>query len=100
MPTVRTLDDIEGQPHANVFPDAEPKTIRLHLAADESVPEHTHPGRDIVLHLLDGRLELALDDETHTLTAGDVARFEGEREISPTALEESTALVVLAPRGE
>lgn len=26
MTTIRTLTDLEGQPHANIFPKAEPKT--------------------------------------------------------------------------
>jgi hypothetical protein len=30
--------------------------------------------------------------------AGDIARLEGEHEISPVAIEDSIALVVLAPR--
>jgi hypothetical protein len=26
--TIRALNDLEGEPHANAFPDSEPKTIR------------------------------------------------------------------------
>lgn len=100
MTTVRSIDDLEGEPHANVFPESEPKTIRLTLAEDERVDPHRHPGRDIVLHLLEGRIELDLDAETHELVAGDVAQFEGEREVSPYAIENSVALIVLAPRTE
>lgn len=100
MTTIHTLADLEGQPHANVFPETEPKTVRLTLAAGEAVPPHSHPGRDIILYLLDGTVELQLDDETHDVTAGDVARFRGEREISPRAVEKSTALLVLAPRAD
>ena len=98
MSTIRSLSELQGAPHANVFPDEEPKTIRLRLSEGESVAPHRHPGRDIVLHLLDGKLELSLDGETHELAAGDIARFEGEREIAPRALEASTALIVLAER--
>ncbi|MXR42251.1 cupin domain-containing protein [Halobaculum sp. WSA2] len=98
MTTVRALADLEGEPHANAFPDDEPKTIRLTLAEGESVPSHTHPGRDIVFYLIEGAIELQLDEETHEVAAGDIARFEGEREISPRALEDSVALIVLAPR--
>ena len=98
MTEIEHLPSLEGRPHANVFPTSEPKTIRLTLAAEERVDPHTHPGRDIVLYVLDGAIDLDLDDETHELAAGDVARFDGEREISPVARELSTALVVLAPR--
>jgi len=100
MTTVRTLTELEGEPHANVFPSDEPKTIRLTLADGEEVPSHTHPGRDVVFYLLEGAVELHLGEETYELTADDIARFEGEREISPRALEDSTALIVLAPRSD
>lgn len=100
MTTIRTLDELEGRPHANVFPGAEPRTIRLVLPEGDEVPAHTHPDREIVLHLVEGAIELRVGDERHDLTAGDVARFDGDREISPRALEDSTALIVLAARSE
>jgi len=68
--------------------------------ACESVATHSHPGRDIVFQLLDGRIELLLDGEEHEVAGGEIARFAGEAEISPTALEDSTALIVLAGRTE
>jgi quercetin dioxygenase-like cupin family protein len=93
---IRDLDGLDGEPHANPFPNVEPKTVRLVLGAGESVPAHSHPGRDIVLYLIEGELELTLGDDTHQLSAGDVARFDGDQEIAPTALADSTALIVLA----
>ena len=98
MTELRTLAELDGAPHANVFPDEEPKTIRLTLEAGESVTEHSHPGRDIVLYLLEGRIELTLDDETRDVSAGDIARFAGELDISPSAVDDSVALIVLAER--
>lgn len=98
MTTIRALDEPEGRPHANVLPDSEPKTVRLTLDAGEEVPAHSHPGREIVLHLVEGRIELALGEETHELVAGDVARFDGDHVIAPRAVEASTALIVLASR--
>ncbi len=100
MTTIHDLQELDGQPHANVFPDREPKTVRLSLDADESVPAHSHPGRDIVLYLVEGRIELCLDDQSHEMTAGEVARFEGERDIEPRAVEPSVALIVLSPRAD
>jgi quercetin dioxygenase-like cupin family protein len=100
MSELETLADLDGEPHANVFPESEPKTIRLTLAAGESVDPHRHPGRDIVLYLIEGTVELQLGDEVHTVEAGGVARFEGEQDISPEAVEDSVALIVLAPRAE
>nr|WP_274326158.1 cupin domain-containing protein [Halosimplex aquaticum] len=95
---MRALDDLDGEPHANAFPDAEPKTIRLTLAAGEAVPAHDHPDREIVLYLVEGEIELTLGEETHEVTAGDVARFDGDQDVSPKATEDSTALLVLAER--
>lgn len=97
MTTVRTLAALDGVPHARAFPDAEPKAIRLTLDADEEIPAHTHPDREIVLYLISGELALSVGNETDTLEAGDIARFEGEEKISPRAIEASTALLVLAP---
>lgn len=91
------LPDLDGTPHANVFPESEPKTVRLTLDAGEGVEAHRHPGRSVVLYVLDGSIELGLDDETHSLGRGDIVRFDGDREIAPLAREASTALVVLAP---
>jgi quercetin dioxygenase-like cupin family protein len=98
MTEVNNLDELDGQPHANVFPDAEPKTVRLSLDAGDEVATHSHPDREIVFYLVDGAIELGLDGETHELTAGDVARFDGDQDIAPSAIEDSTALIVLANR--
>lgn len=98
MTTVRALDDLDGRPHANVFPEAEPKTIRLKLEAGESVPAHSHPNREIVFYVRTGQLEVDIGDETHTLRAGEIARFDGDQEIAPRAEVDSTALIVLAAR--
>lgn len=100
MTTIHTLDELNGRPHADVFPDAEPKTIRLTLDAGGEVAPHSHPGREIVCYLVEGAIELDLGDETHELQAGDVARFDGDQEIAPRAIEKSTALIVLASRSD
>jgi len=100
MVELTTLDDLEDAPHAEVFEDHEPRTVRLELEAGERIPEHTHPGQDIVLHLLSGELELTLGEETHELQAGQLAQFSGDQEISPHAVEPSTAVLVFAPSTE
>ncbi|WP_435096738.1 hypothetical protein [Halorubrum sp. N11] len=43
------------------------------------------------MYLIEGAIELELGDEIHELFAGDVARFDGDQEIAPYAVEESTA---------
>lgn len=97
VPETTSLADLEKTPHAEVFEEHRPRTVRLELDEDEHVPPHTHPGTDIVLHLLSGQLELTLDDETYTLTPDELIRFSGEREVSPYAVEESTAVIIFAP---
>lgn len=91
------LADLDGGERATLF-EGEPHTVRLSLAADEGVPAHRHPEREIVFHQLSGELDLHLDDEVLSLSAGDVARFDGDRDISPQARTDSEALLVLAPR--
>lgn len=97
VPELTRLDDLEATPHAEVFAERSPRTVRLSLEAGQSVPPHNHPGYDIVLSMIAGRLSLHLDDETYELEPGHVARFDGSREISPEAMDDSVALVVFAP---
>ncbi|MFB6152883.1 MAG: cupin domain-containing protein [Halodesulfurarchaeum sp.] len=100
MTTIQTLSELDGTPHANVFPDSEPKTIRLTLDAGEEVAPHSHPDREIVFYLVDGTVELQLGSQSHELTAGDIAHFDGDQEIAPRAVEEATAVIVLVARSE
>ena len=96
-PELVCLSELDRRPHAVVFEHDAPRTIRLTLDAGQQLPAHHHPSTNIVLHLLDGELDLALDGESYALTAGDLIRFSGEHEISPTAVEDSVALLVFAP---
>jgi quercetin dioxygenase-like cupin family protein len=98
MMPIRSLSELEGSPHANVFPAHEPKTVRLELEAGDEVPAHSHPDREIVLYVVAGRLELCLGDDNHELNVDEIVRFDGDQEISPRAIEDSTALIVLAKR--
>jgi quercetin dioxygenase-like cupin family protein len=100
MATIRSLSELKTTPHADAFPGREPKTVRLDLEAGEAIPGHTHPDREIVLYLVDGHLELRLGDDSHELNTDDIDRFDGEQEISPQAIEDSTVLIVLAERAE
>lgn len=97
MVEITAIDALTTSPHAEVFDEQQPRTVQLTLDAGEGVPAHTHPGTNIVLHLLSGRLELSLDDECYELSSGEIARFSGEREVAPHAIDESTAILVLAP---
>jgi quercetin dioxygenase-like cupin family protein len=96
VPTTRYLPELESTPQANLFPGTEPKTVRLSLSAGEEIPPHRHPGRRIVFHVLEGRIDLVLGASTQELDAGAVVRFDGDQDISPTAVTDATALLVLA----
>ena len=100
MVRIKSLQDLEGAPHANAFPSEGPKTIRLTLSEEEHVEPHTHPEREIVLYLISGSLELQLDGEPYQVNQGDVAHFDGAQDISPVAKADSTALLVLAAKRE
>lgn len=97
MPEVTALDELDDATHAEVFDERRPRTVRLQLDAGQRVPPHSHPGTDVVLHVLSGELELTLDGETVDLRPGELVRFSGDREISPHAVEPATAVVVFAP---
>lgn len=90
------LSELDSAPHAAPFGQAEPKTVRLSLAEGESVTEHSHPGRTIICYVVEGVLDISLDGESHRLETGGLARFSGDQDISPTAVEDATALLVLA----
>ena len=97
MPEHAALDDLPPQMHAPVFETDRPKTVRLRLEAGDEVPAHSHPGFAIVFHVVTGRMELALDGATHEVAAGELLRFGGDRDISPRAPVDSTAVLVFAP---
>ncbi len=50
--------------------------------------------------MLEGQLDLTVADETYKLSTGNIARFDGAQDISPTAIEDSRALLVLAERND
>jgi uncharacterized protein (DUF2249 family) len=91
------IAELDGEPHADLFPGRTPKTLRLSLGAGERVPEHDHPGHVVLFHVLTGAIDVRLDGEPHPVEAGEVLRFDGDLSVEPTAREDSTALVVLAP---
>jgi len=98
MTTVESIHETQATTHADLFPGSEPKTVRLSLEPDERVAPHRHPDREIVFYAVDGVIELEVADETYEMEAGDVARFDGDQDIAPAAIEAATALIVLAPK--
>ncbi|WP_156589352.1 cupin domain-containing protein, partial [Halorubrum sp. CBA1125] len=70
---------------------------RFEIEPGGTVPEHDHPGHVVLFHVLTGAIDVRLDGEPHPVEAGEVLRFDGDLSVEPTAREDSTALVVLAP---
>lgn len=73
----------------------DPTLVRLPLDAGESIPPHSHPDETIVCYVARGNLDVGLDGETHRVEAGELLRFDGGREITVKAVEDSLALLVL-----
>lgn len=71
-----------------------PRTLRLELEEGKQRPEHSHPGEEILLFVHEGKLDIRLDGESHTVEEGDAIRFSGEHDISPRAVEDTVALLV------
>ncbi len=78
MPDITSIEGLEEAPHAEVFEEHSPRTVRLQLAADERVPKHCHPESDVVLSVRSGAIELTLGDEVYDLESGDVVQFDGD----------------------
>lgn len=100
MPDITSIESLEEAPHTEVFEEHSPRTVRLQLAADECVPKHRHPESNVVLSVRSGAIELTLGDEVYDLESGDVVQFDGDQDVSPDAVDDSTALVVFAPKEE
>ena len=92
MSEIVSVPELTDAPHATVF-ESDPKVVRLALDADQRLPAHRHPDETVLFHVLDGQVDLSLGEEVLELAPGDLARFDGDMDISPHAREESTVLV-------
>lgn len=91
------MDDLAEHDRAVAFESYPPRIVQLRLHAGESVPPHDHPGSVVVFHVLEGDVELTIDEETVVVETGDLVRFSGDHTVSPRAIRDSTALVTLVP---
>jgi|AntDeeMinimDraft_6_1070357.scaffolds.fasta_scaffold23182_2 quercetin dioxygenase-like cupin family protein len=96
MTVERANVDVADEDGRAALFEGEPRTVHLSLSAEDRVPAHDHRDREILFHVLDGEIALDLDEETHDLAAGDLLRFDGDSQISPKAVTDARALVVLA----
>lgn len=97
MSAVRTSTAIAADPTATVFPGDGPRTIRLELAAGQVIRAYSHPDREIVFLCHRASLRPHNRRRIYAIEVGEIARFSDEREVSPEAREDATALLVLAP---
>lgn len=100
MAELTSLSALDSVPHAEVFDAPRPRTVRLQLEAEQQIPPHQHPGSDIVLYLVEGRLKLTLNEEEYEMDEGDLIQFSGNQDISPTAIEPSKAILVFAQKSD
>jgi mannose-6-phosphate isomerase-like protein (cupin superfamily) len=96
MADLLATDELDADPGAVAF--EAPRTVCLQLDAGEGVAPHSHPGHDVLMIALDGTLAVGLGEDSYALSAGEVLRFEGEREVAPEGRTDATALVVLCER--
>jgi quercetin dioxygenase-like cupin family protein len=97
---VSSLPDAASTAEAkqSILHESGPRTVLLSLDAGDTVPEHRHPGETILFQIVAGTIALTVGEEERELTAGDLARFDGDQSISPRAETDATALVVLAEK--
>ena len=70
--------------------------VHLHLKEGDTIPPHNHPGRQIFFTVVEGQVEVYLnEEETYPLEPKKVLEFDGEARISVKALRESDAFVYL-----
>lgn len=96
MVAVWDLASNPEETHEMLFEHDSLRTVQLQLDAGESLPSHEHPESMVLLHVLEGRIELSLDGEGYDLCAGQIVQFGGDQEISPAAPESATALIAFA----
>jgi quercetin dioxygenase-like cupin family protein len=56
----------------------------LNFLPEQHMKPHTHPGRELYLHVLEGRGTLFIDDETVEIKVGDVIYCDPEEKIGFT----------------
>jgi quercetin dioxygenase-like cupin family protein len=69
---------------------------RVTIFAGQSNPRHRHPNCDEILHVLSGRIEHSLEDETFTMEAGDTISIPQGLWHNARAIGEEDALMVIS----
>ena len=65
--------------HGQVVNNQDIMVVHLHLKEGETIPAHNHPGRQIFFTVVEGDVEVYLDEkETYPLVPKKVLDFDGE----------------------
>jgi quercetin dioxygenase-like cupin family protein len=70
------------------------ETVRLVLLAGREIPTHKVPGR-IMLHCIEGRVQLGLPDATPELRAGEWLYLEGDVPHSVKGIKDASLLLTI-----
>jgi len=80
-----------------LFKSDDLEVIRMVLPAGKRMPEHRVAG-GMVLHCLEGRLQVEIGDAAHALGAGQLLHLPGNVAHAVCALEDASALLTLVLR--
>lgn len=80
-----------------LFKSADLEVIRLVLRAGKSLPSHKVPG-ELTIQCLEGALDVAVEDRSQVLRAGQLLYLAGGVPHAVSALEDASALVTIALR--
>ena len=80
-----------------LFKSHDLEVIRMVLPAGKRMPEHRVSG-GLVLHCIEGRLQVEVGDQQHALHAGQLLHLPGNVAHAVSALEDSSALLTIALR--
>jgi quercetin dioxygenase-like cupin family protein len=83
-----------------IFNEEKVLTFVLNMMPGQELPPHQHEDSDLVMHVLTGSAELTVDDNTQTITTGDVVHCVGNEVFSMknNTNENLSCFVVIAPR--
>ena len=65
----------------------------LNFLPEQHMKPHTHPGRELYLHVMEGKGTLFIDDETVEIEVGDVIYCDPEEKIGFTNTETANATI-------
>ena len=71
------------------------KEIRILLVKDQVMKEHKTP-YPILIHVLEGKIELGIEGISHLMTSGDITALEGDISHDLTAKENSIVRLTLS----